>query len=121
MEDDRTIRLDYAAPPPEPPHSRTADLLAWTSFCLTILALPLAAIISIILEETRLVRRSAVGGVSLFVFAVVAVLGLVLAFSARRRIGESKVRAISRRASVVAIAFGLFDCGLAVLLLLQAN
>jgi hypothetical protein len=55
------------------------------------------------------------------VFAVVAVLGLVLAFSARRRIGESKVRTVSRRASVVAIAFGLFDCGLAVLILLQTN
>ena len=121
MDDDRTIRLEYAAPPPEPRHSRTADLLAWGSFCLTILALPLTSIISVVLEESQLVRRAAVDGVSLAVFAVVAVLGLVLAFSARRRIGESKVRSISRRASVVAIAFGLFDCGLAFLLLLYMD
>jgi hypothetical protein len=120
MDDDRSIRLEYAAPRPAP-HSRTADLLAWSSFGLTILAIPLTSIISIVLEERRLIPRSAVEGVSLCVFAVAAVLGVVLAFSARRRIGESQVRPISRRASVVAIAFGLFDCGLAVLILLWMN
>ena len=121
MDDDRTIHLDYATPPPAPRHSRTADLLAWSSFCLTILAIPFASIISIILEETRLVPRRAVGGVTLCVFAVVAVLGGLLALSARRRIGQSQVRTISRRASVVAIAFALFDSGLAVLMLHYMN